>query len=197
MFRMFREANPSRVLFIILTSVLLLTAAVLVKDGLVNARGSQRAFVSRGAGKERSEEAEEQSAIRNPSTTLRTSLKSEITITYTYDDAGRLVGADYGDGTGITYTYDEAGNLLQREVYGVATPTPTATSTPTATATPTPTPSATPTPTPTWTPTHTPTVTPTATSTNTPTATYTPTPTPTPTATVMVKVYLPLLFKGR
>jgi hypothetical protein len=72
------------------------------------------------------------------------------------------------------------------------TPTPTPTSTLTPTATPTPTPSATPTPTPTWTPTHTPTVTPTP----TPTATATPTPSPTPTATVMVRVYLPILFKG-
>lgn len=43
-----------------------------------------------------------------PSTTLR--------INYTYDDAGRLVGVDYGDGTSITYTYDNAGNLLRREV---------------------------------------------------------------------------------
>jgi len=37
-------------------------------------------------------------------------------ITYTYDDAGRLVGANYGDGVSIGYTYDDAGNLLRREV---------------------------------------------------------------------------------
>ncbi len=38
------------------------------------------------------------------------------TIAYTYDDAGRLLRVDYGNGTAITYTYDDAGNLLQREV---------------------------------------------------------------------------------
>jgi hypothetical protein len=116
------------------------------------------------------------------------------TVTYTYDDAGRLVGADYGESQGITYTYDEAGNLLQREVYSMATPTPTRTSTPTATATPTST--------PTWTPTRTPTVTPTTaltstpSSTLTPTATATPAPSPTPTETVILKVYLPLVLKS-
>jgi len=38
------------------------------------------------------------------------------TITYTYDDAGRLIKVDYGDGKTIEYTYDNAGNLLQRVV---------------------------------------------------------------------------------
>jgi YD repeat-containing protein len=38
------------------------------------------------------------------------------TVTYAYDDAGRLISADYGDGRSITYTYDNAGNLLQRVV---------------------------------------------------------------------------------
>ena len=37
-------------------------------------------------------------------------------ITYSYDDAGRLAKADYGDGRVITYTYDAAGNLLRRQV---------------------------------------------------------------------------------
>lgn len=89
------------------------------------------------------------------------------TVTYTYDDAGRLVGADYGKGQDISYSYDAAGNLLGREVYGVPTPTPTATASPTATPTPT----------------------------NTPTPTSGPT--VTPTATVIVKLYLPSLLKGR
>jgi|Deesub1362A_J573_1020465.scaffolds.fasta_scaffold17696_3 YD repeat-containing protein len=40
--------------------------------------------------------------------------QSETSITYTYDAAGRLVGADYGEGQVITYTYDANGNLLQR-----------------------------------------------------------------------------------
>ena len=41
------------------------------------------------------------------------------TVTYTYDDAGRLTGANYGD-KAILYTYDAAGNLLKREVTGPA-----------------------------------------------------------------------------
>jgi YD repeat-containing protein len=38
------------------------------------------------------------------------------TITYDYDDAGRLVKADYGNGKVIEYTYDNAGNLLSWSV---------------------------------------------------------------------------------
>ncbi len=38
------------------------------------------------------------------------------TVTYTYDDAGRLVRAAYSDGTIISYAYDAAGNLLTRLV---------------------------------------------------------------------------------
>ncbi|MEA3339390.1 MAG: RHS repeat domain-containing protein [Chloroflexota bacterium] len=37
------------------------------------------------------------------------------TVTYSYDAAGRLVGADYGN-IYITYTYDAAGNLLARKI---------------------------------------------------------------------------------
>jgi YD repeat-containing protein len=36
------------------------------------------------------------------------------TVTYKYDDAGRLISATYGNGTTVTYTYDKAGNLLSR-----------------------------------------------------------------------------------
>ena len=32
-------------------------------------------------------------------------------ITYSYDDAGRLIKADYGQGKTIEYTYDAAGNV--------------------------------------------------------------------------------------
>jgi YD repeat-containing protein len=35
-------------------------------------------------------------------------------VSYTYDDAGRLVSVDYGGGKFIAYTYDDAGNLMQR-----------------------------------------------------------------------------------
>jgi len=37
-------------------------------------------------------------------------------VTYTYDEAGRLVGADYGGGSSISYAYDAGGNLVSREV---------------------------------------------------------------------------------
>lgn len=37
------------------------------------------------------------------------------TVIYTYDDAGRLVQADYGSKR-VIYTYDAAGNLLSREI---------------------------------------------------------------------------------
>ncbi len=62
-------------------------------------------------------------------------------ISYTYDDAGRLIEADYGEGIKFVYTYDAAGNLLSRRAdYFTSTPTPTVTSTPTPTSTPTSTP---------------------------------------------------------
>jgi YD repeat-containing protein len=35
------------------------------------------------------------------------------TIAYTYDPAGRLIAADYGNGKSTSYAYDNAGNLLQ------------------------------------------------------------------------------------
>jgi len=38
------------------------------------------------------------------------------TISYTYDDAGRLTRADYGADKSIVYTYDSNGNLLQRAI---------------------------------------------------------------------------------
>jgi len=44
-----------------------------------------------------------------------------VTITYTYDNAGRLTRADYGDSASITYTYDANGNLLLRETTGDGT----------------------------------------------------------------------------
>jgi len=38
------------------------------------------------------------------------------TVNYSYDDAGRLIKVDYGNGQSISYTYDKAGNLLSRQV---------------------------------------------------------------------------------
>src|SRR4051812_11789212 len=37
-------------------------------------------------------------------------------VTYTYDDAHRLIQADYGNGSVIAYAYDKSGNLLNRTV---------------------------------------------------------------------------------
>jgi RHS repeat-associated protein len=39
-------------------------------------------------------------------------------VQYTYDEAGRLIKVDYGDGRVLSYTYDAAGNLLKRERSG-------------------------------------------------------------------------------
>jgi YD repeat-containing protein len=44
------------------------------------------------------------------------------TVKYTYDDAGRLIKADYGGGKAITYTYDKAGNLLSENTYVPSAP---------------------------------------------------------------------------
>lgn len=41
---------------------------------------------------------------------------SAVSISYTYDDAGRLIMANYGDGPTISYIYDANGNLLSRQV---------------------------------------------------------------------------------
>lgn len=41
-------------------------------------------------------------------------------VSYSYDAVGRLIKADYGNGTSITYTYDKAGNLLSRNVVAPA-----------------------------------------------------------------------------
>ena len=38
------------------------------------------------------------------------------TMTYQYNEQGRLVGVDYGDSLVITYSYDPAGNLLSRTI---------------------------------------------------------------------------------
>ena len=134
---MFGKQNLPRVLFIVLLSALLLTAAVLVKDGLAGAGESERAFVSTeaevqgsgGAGETRREGDREmgrqgegeivplsQEPLRTSAPLPLSTAAQTRTVTYTYDDAGRLVGVDYGEGNRTNYTYDAAGNLLQREV---------------------------------------------------------------------------------
>ena len=83
-----------RTLWLIITATLLLAVALLVATGAAGARW------------------DEDNAPGAPRT-----------VTYTYDDAGRLVSADYGEGQGIGYSYDAAGNMLQRVAYGFPTPT--------------------------------------------------------------------------
>ncbi len=46
---------------------------------------------------------------------LAISLQAE-TVSYRYDDAGRLTAVQYASGKTITYTYDNAGNLLKRTI---------------------------------------------------------------------------------
>ena len=46
------------------------------------------------------------------------------TANYSYDDAGRLVAANYDNGTQITWTYDKNGNLLERKVTSGTPPVP-------------------------------------------------------------------------
>ena len=46
------------------------------------------------------------------------------TVKYTYDDAGRLTKAYYGNGRTITYTYDKAGNIIAKKVTTTADPVP-------------------------------------------------------------------------
>lgn len=50
-------------------------------------------------------------------------------INYTYDDAGRLIKADYGDNKTIEYTYDNAGNLLNQKTNATDKTPPTVVST--------------------------------------------------------------------
>jgi len=59
---------------------------------------------------------------RRPSGQLAASLAPDAqpaasySVRYTYDAAGRLLAADYGNGQRVMYAYDNAGNLLRRTV---------------------------------------------------------------------------------
>ena len=54
--------------------------------------------------------------LLSPSLITDTTLANGNSMSYTYDDAGRLTGVEYPDGSVITYAYDAMGNLLEREV---------------------------------------------------------------------------------
>jgi YD repeat-containing protein len=43
-----------------------------------------------------------------------------VVINYSYDDAGRLIKADYGGETAVQYVYDTAGNLLRQDIMGIS-----------------------------------------------------------------------------
>ena len=51
-----------------------------------------------------------------PALTVEGALANGNSITYTYDNAGRLTGVEYPNGASIDYTYDNAGNLQEREI---------------------------------------------------------------------------------
>ena len=68
-----------------------------------------------------------------PITVLVAGVSGDNTSNYSYDAAGRLVKADYGNGSVVLYTYDKAGNLLSRLVQNAG---PTITSVNTAFAGP-------------------------------------------------------------
>ena len=44
---------------------------------------------------------------------------ASATLTYGYDDLGRLISVDYGGGKSAAYNYDAAGNMTQMNVVGV------------------------------------------------------------------------------
>lgn len=48
----------------------------------------------------------------------QTAFANGNTVTYTYDDAGRLTSVDYPKEISIDYTYDTMGNLLSKDVSG-------------------------------------------------------------------------------
>lgn len=61
-------------------------------------------------------------ALTTPFTTqAQSSNPNSHSITYEYDEAGRLIRTTYGDQLQIRYTYDAAGNLLRREVVDAQT----------------------------------------------------------------------------
>lgn len=47
---------------------------------------------------------------------LQPLLLSAETVHYAYDEAGRLIGAQFADGSSMTYLYDATGNLLRRTI---------------------------------------------------------------------------------
>ncbi|MBL7063649.1 MAG: hypothetical protein ISS49_05490 [Anaerolineae bacterium] len=59
--------------------------------------------------------------ISNPQSPILNPQSASRTVTYTYDDTGRLVLADYGDNRSIVFTYDDAGNLVSRAVVAPVT----------------------------------------------------------------------------
>jgi len=48
--------------------------------------------------------------------TLTPTAAYKSSVTYAYDNAGRLIQAEYANGLIIKYTYDKGGNLIGQEV---------------------------------------------------------------------------------
>jgi len=138
---MFGKQNPSKVMFIALIGILLFAAALQLARTPIRAGAEMVAQKSEGVWAERAAEVQgSREAEKHSNLSSQPHIQTQsYTVTYIYDDAGRLVEVDYGEGYSIGYTYDNAGNLLSRTVTG-PTPTATPTKSPTPTATPTPTP---------------------------------------------------------
>jgi YD repeat-containing protein len=94
---MFITFNRSHVRLAVMVSILLLS--LLLSTGLAGASGREW---------KEGMEWRDTSVLSLPS--------ASRTVSYAYDDAGRLVRASYGDGKSIVYAYDNAGNLLRRRV---------------------------------------------------------------------------------
>ena len=100
-----RERSLSSALRLAIVVTLLLVVGILVVTGAASARRD-------GSSPPAQRQAAEPSDVQ------------PRTISYTYDDARRLIGVDYGDGMGIAYEYDESGNLLEQQMFGFPTPVP-------------------------------------------------------------------------
>ncbi len=87
--------------FGIAATIIVLLAGLFLATGLVYARAEEQRNKGTGG------PALLSSAPPSPRTSAQT-----CTIQYTYDAAGRLTSANYGNSQVLVYTYDPAGNLL-------------------------------------------------------------------------------------
>ena len=96
---------------VVALALLLVVGAGVQGSGGAEGQGSPSAALRTGEG----------AAAQSPISNIQYPTSSR-TVTYTYDDAGRLIQADYGGGAVLDYAYDAAGNLLGRGRYNVYVP---------------------------------------------------------------------------